>query len=75
MLTVYLVLLLAIPSGVTITALGALGRPSMIWGLVLMAWWAVSRLQAQVPVAQPVSQLPPCRFPVDEPRHAPGLPV
>jgi hypothetical protein len=56
MLTVYLVLLLAIPSGVTITALGALGRPSMIWGLVLMAWWAVSRLQAQVPVAQPVSQ-------------------
>ncbi|MET0828488.1 MAG: O-antigen ligase family protein [Microbacterium sp.] len=46
MLTVYVVLLLAIPSGVTITALGALGRPSLVWGLVLLVWWAVSRLQA-----------------------------
>lgn len=58
MLTVYLVLLLAIPSGVTITALGSLGRPSLIWGLLLGVWWAVSRLQAEPaawpPIAQPV---------------------
>ena len=60
MLTVYLILLLAIPSGVTITALGALGRPSLIWGLVLMAWWAVYRLQVPASVAQPVFQ--PVRF-------------
>ena len=60
MLTVYLVLLLAIPSGVTITALGALGRPSLIWGLVLMAWWAVSRMQARVAVAPLVPQ--PVKF-------------
>ena len=60
MLTVYLVLLLAIPSGVTIGALGSLGRPSLIWGLVLIAWWTVSRLQARSFDAMPVSQ--PVRF-------------
>ncbi len=60
MLTVYLVLLFAIPSGVTIDALGALGRPSLIWGLILMAWWTVSRLQARGSEARPISQ--PVRF-------------
>jgi polysaccharide biosynthesis protein PslJ len=60
MLTVYLVLLLAIPSGVTIGVLGALGRPSLMWGLVLMAWWTLSRLQAPAFDAKPVSQ--PVRF-------------
>jgi hypothetical protein len=60
MLTVYLVLLLAIPSGVTITALGSLGRPSLIWGLVLMAWWMVFRLQAETLDTRFVSQ--PVRF-------------
>ena len=60
MLTVYLVLLLAIPSGVTITALGTLGRPSLLWGLVLVVWWALSRLQA-VPAETP-SGAQPVRF-------------
>lgn len=60
MLTVYLVLLLAIPSGVVITALGALGRPSLIWGLVLLVWWAVARLQMRASDARPVFQ--PVRF-------------
>ncbi|WP_297373602.1 O-antigen ligase family protein [Cryobacterium sp.] len=52
----YLVLLLAIPSGVVVSALGALGHPSLIWGLVLLVWWAVYRLQmpASAPVSQPV---------------------
>jgi hypothetical protein len=56
MLTVYLVLLLAIPSGVVISALGSLGRPSLVWGLVLLVWWAVFRLQqaASVTISQPV---------------------
>ncbi|TDW29932.1 hypothetical protein EDD25_1657 [Cryobacterium psychrophilum] len=62
MLTVYLVLLLAIPSGVVITALGALGRPSLIWGLVLLGWWAVARLQMRTSDARPVFQ--PVRFTV-----------
>lgn len=60
MLTVYLVLLLAIPSGVVVTALGSLGSPSLIWGLVLLAWWTISRLQARAFDARVVSQ--PMRF-------------
>ena len=60
MLTVYLVLLLAIPSGVVISALGTLGRPSLIWGLVLLSWWILSRLQMQSSVTRSVSQ--PVRF-------------
>lgn len=59
-LTVYLILLLGIPSGVTITALGSLGRPSLLWGLVLLAWWAVSRLQRRDSEKGPLSQ--PVRF-------------
>lgn len=60
MLTVYLMLLLAIPSGVVISALGTLGRPSLIWGLVLLSWWIVARLQTRLSDARPVSQ--PVRF-------------
>jgi hypothetical protein len=60
MLTVYVVLLLAIPSGVVIDALGSLGSPSLIWGLVLSAWWTVSRLQGTGIGTRPVSQ--PVRF-------------
>jgi len=60
MLTVYLVLLLAIPSGVEIIALGSLGRPSLIWGIVLLGWWAVARLQMRISDARSVFQ--PVRF-------------
>lgn len=56
MLTVYLVLLLAIPSGVVISALGSVGRPSLIWGLVLLSWWIIARLQAQPAEVTGVSQ-------------------
>ena len=58
LLTVYLVLLLGIPSSVIITPLGSLGRPSLLWGLVLFVWWLIARLQVRVndvhPVWQPV---------------------
>lgn len=60
MLTVYLVLLLAIPSGAVVTALGGLGRPSLIWGLVLLAWWIIERLQLRASAVRPVFQ--PVRF-------------
>lgn len=56
LLTVYLVLLLAIPSNVTITALGSLGRPSLLWGVVLMVFWAGSRLQKRDHDIRPVKQ-------------------
>lgn len=45
MLSVYLVLLLGIPSDLTISGLASLGRPSFIWGLVLALWWVLAQLQ------------------------------
>ncbi len=60
MLTVYLVLLLAIPSNVRIAALGSIGRPSVLWGLFLLAFWAVSRLQKRHHDVRPLRQ--PIRF-------------
>ncbi len=62
MLTVYIVLLLAWPSFVTITRLGSLGRPSIIWGLLLLFWWILSRLQARTHDARSVPQ--PVRYAV-----------
>lgn len=47
MLTIYLVLLLAIPSNVRIAGLGSMGRPSLLWGLVLFGWWMLWRLLAE----------------------------
>jgi O-antigen ligase len=43
-LTVYLVLLCAVPSELTITALGSAGRPSSLWALFAALWWAWSKL-------------------------------
>lgn len=47
LLTVYLVLLLAVPSSVRITALGSLGRPSLLWGVLIFGAWLLWRLQAR----------------------------
>lgn len=58
MLTVYIVLLFGVPSNLVITGLGSLGRPSVLWGLLLLLWWVIARLQARdvdvTPVSQPV---------------------
>lgn len=59
-LTVYIVLLLGWPSFITITRLGSLGRPSLIWGLLLLFWWILSRLQARRGDARNPSQ--PLRY-------------
>lgn len=56
MLTVYLVLLFAVPSNVGIAILGSLGRPSFLWGLCLLAWWSLARLQAPSFSVRPVWQ-------------------
>lgn len=56
LITVYLVLLLGIPSNVTISSLGSFGRPAMLWGLVLFAYWALSRLQWRSVDVRPVWQ-------------------
>ncbi|MCT9002633.1 O-antigen ligase family protein [Microbacterium memoriense] len=58
LLTVYIVVLFAVPSNLTVSALGSLGRPSLLWGLCLLLIWLLSRLQRRslevLPVAQPV---------------------
>ena len=60
MLTVYLVLLFAIPSSATVSALGSLGRPAMLWGIVMLVWWVVAKLQDRVVDTHPVRH--PVRF-------------
>lgn len=44
-LTTYLVLLCAIPSYMSLPVLGSLGKPSVLWGLLGIAWWLYYRLQ------------------------------
>lgn len=40
LLTTYVILLWGIPSQLTVGALGSIGRPSTLWGLLCLAWWA-----------------------------------
>ncbi|MFS0866265.1 O-antigen ligase family protein [Microbacterium sp. 179-B 1A2 NHS] len=57
MLTVYIVLLYGFPSSLSIAVLGSFGRPQFLWGLVLLAWWLLARLQpvqSTRSVSQPV---------------------
>ncbi|MCK6068068.1 MULTISPECIES: O-antigen ligase family protein [Microbacterium] len=60
MITVYLVLLFAVPSNVTLGPLGSVGRPALLWGILLLVWWVLSRLQQRTVDARPVWQ--PIRF-------------
>lgn len=56
MITLYLLLLLAVPSGGTIAVLGSLGRPALLWGIVMLVWWIVAKLQARPVDLQPARQ-------------------
>jgi hypothetical protein len=44
-LTVYLVLLVAVPAGLIFKPLGASGTPANILGIGCLVWWAATRLQ------------------------------
>ena len=44
-LTVYLILTLAVPSYLTVAALGSMGRPSTLWALLGLFWWFFERLR------------------------------
>lgn len=48
-LTVYLVLLCAVPSSLTISALGGAGRPAFLWALAATVWWGWYQLQRRTP--------------------------
>ena len=49
LLSIYLALLILIPSNLAIAALGAAGSPSNIFGVVLLARWLVARAQGATP--------------------------
>ena len=49
LLCIYLALLVLIPSNLAISALGAAGSPSNIFGIVLLARWLVARAQGATP--------------------------
>ena len=56
-LTVILVLLVALPSGLVVPALGAAGTPAILAGDLALFWWVTARLVPQLRVAsgrQPV---------------------
>ena len=56
-LTIYLVLLCALPSALTITALGSVGRPAALWALGAALWWGwelVHRREPSTAGVQPV---------------------
>ena len=44
-LTWYIILLLVLPSRLTVAALGGAGTPAVILGLLIGCWWLVDRLQ------------------------------
>jgi O-antigen ligase len=46
-LTVHIFLLLLVPSSLTIAGMAAYGRPSLIWGLLLLFWWVIWHLEGQ----------------------------
>ncbi|MGO4248737.1 O-antigen ligase family protein [Paenarthrobacter sp. RAF54_2] len=46
---VYLVATCFIPSNLTITALGSVGRPTTLCGLLALAWWLLYQLQRTTP--------------------------
>jgi hypothetical protein len=49
-LTVFLVLLIALPSRLTFAPLGGAGAPALVMGLAFFAWWAYYQVQRVDPV-------------------------
>jgi hypothetical protein len=57
-LTIYLVLLYALPSGMRITALGTLGSPALLWSLGGLMIWAASRIGNRAPLTWGLGAVP-----------------
>jgi O-antigen ligase len=57
-LTIYLVLLYALPSGMRITALGTLGSPALLWSLGGLLIWAASRIENRAPLTWGLGAVP-----------------
>lgn len=52
LLTVYLVLLLLVPSRLVFSPLGGVGSPQELWGLLLLGLWGLFLLQRKRPLAR-----------------------
>jgi hypothetical protein len=49
-LTIGLILTCAIPSNLTISALGSIGRPGLLWFLAALLWWGWQQVQRPFPL-------------------------
>lgn len=52
-LTVYLVLCCVLPSYLSFSALGALGRPGVLWCFLMMFWWLMAKFLQRGTVPRP----------------------
>jgi hypothetical protein len=57
-LTIYLVLLYAVPSGMRITALGTLGSPALLWSFLGLLIWVAARIKNRVPLIWGIGLVP-----------------
>ncbi|WP_022922556.1 O-antigen ligase family protein [Ornithinimicrobium pekingense] len=57
-LTLYLILLCAVPSSLRVAGLGSAGSPAMLLGIVFLMWWASEHVRARTPVLRSVRLLP-----------------
>jgi hypothetical protein len=57
-LTIYLVLLYAVPSGLRITALGTLGSPALLWSLCGLLLWVGGRIHRRRPLTWRLGLVP-----------------
>lgn len=57
-LTLYLVLLCAVPSGLRVAGLGSAGSPALLLGILCLLWWASEHVRARTPVLSSLQPLP-----------------
>lgn len=57
-LTVYIVLLYGIPSGLRVVGLGSAGSPAMLLGILCLFWWGAEHVRAQRPVLKALGTMP-----------------
>src|SRR5699024_6102207 len=57
-LTLYLLLLYAVPSSLRVVGLGSAGSPAMLLAIVCLVWWAAEHLRSRTPVLRRWETLP-----------------
>lgn len=57
-LSVYVVLLYAVPTGLRFTALGSVGSPALLWGLIGLLLWGADRIHRRKPLVWQLGLVP-----------------